>query len=138
MQKPDSMDGQIQLPRGAVLRTDGTARKAGLAAAGGMLGALAASSCCIVPLVLFSLGIGGAWIGILTALAPYQPILVGVTMSFLAAGYYLVYRNRAATCAEGTSCARSLPGVRLALWIATAAVLAAIAFPYVARLLLEA
>ncbi|ASY61300.1 hypothetical protein SS05631_a49170 (plasmid) [Sinorhizobium sp. CCBAU 05631] len=30
-----------------------------LVAAGGILGALAASSCCIIRLVLFSLGIGG-------------------------------------------------------------------------------
>lgn len=44
-------------------------------AAGGVLGAIAASSCCVLPLVLFSVGIGGAWIGNLTALAPYQPIL---------------------------------------------------------------
>ena len=41
------------------------------AAAGGMLGALAASSCCILPLALFTLGISGAWIANLTALAPY-------------------------------------------------------------------
>jgi mercuric ion transport protein len=48
--------------RDAVLRgVEGdTDRKAGLAAAGGVLGALAASSCCMVPLVLFALGIGGA------------------------------------------------------------------------------
>lgn len=42
-------------------------------AAGGILGALAASSCCILPLVLFSLGITGAWIANFTALAPYKP-----------------------------------------------------------------
>src|SRR5258708_21257504 len=47
-----------------------------LAAVGGILGALAASSCCIVPLILFSLGIGGAWIGNLTALAPYKPLSI--------------------------------------------------------------
>ena len=40
-----------------------SAGKAGLAVAGGILGALAASSCCIVPLALFMLGISGAWIG---------------------------------------------------------------------------
>ena len=45
-------------------------RKMGLIAAGGVLGALAATSCCIIPLVLFTLGIGGAWIGNLKALAP--------------------------------------------------------------------
>ena len=41
-------------------------------ATGGILGALLASSCCIVPLVLISLGVSGAWIGNLTALEPYK------------------------------------------------------------------
>jgi mercuric ion transport protein len=45
-------------------------------AAGGMLGALAASSCCILPLVLFSLGVCGAWIGNFTRLAPYQAYFI--------------------------------------------------------------
>src|SRR5262249_44543465 len=47
-----------------------------LMAAGGLVGALAASSCCILPLVLFSLGVSGAWIGNLTQLAPYQPFFI--------------------------------------------------------------
>ena len=33
-----------------------------LLAAGGVLGAVAASSCCLVPLLLFGLGVSGAWI----------------------------------------------------------------------------
>jgi mercuric ion transport protein len=113
-------------------------RKAGIAAAGGVLGSLAAMSCCIMPLVLFTLGIGGAWIGNLTALAPYQPIFVGITLAFLATGYYLVYRKPRVACAEGEACARPLPrrGVKLALWAATALVASALAFPYVARALL--
>ncbi|MGJ4944794.1 mercuric transporter MerT family protein [Bradyrhizobium sp. HKCCYLS1011] len=41
-----------------------------LMAAGGLLGALAASSCCILPVVLFSLGISGAWIENFTQLSP--------------------------------------------------------------------
>jgi len=126
--------------REAVLsRAGGDAgRKAGLVAAGGVLGALAASSCCIVPLVLFALGISGAWIGNLTALTPYQPIFIGVTLAFLATGYYLVYRKPVVACREGEVCARPLPrrGVKLALWIATALVMSAIAFPYIARTLL--
>ena len=48
-------------------------------AAGGVIGALAASSCCVVPLVLFGLGVSGAWIANLTQLAPYQPYLIAVT-----------------------------------------------------------
>ena len=107
-------------------------------AAGGTLGAVAASSCCILPLVLFSLGIGGAWIGNLTALAPYQPIFVVITLGFLGYGYWLVYRKPKAVCADGSACARPLPNriVKLALWLATALVAAAIAFPYVAPMLL--
>jgi mercuric ion transport protein len=116
-----------------------TGRNAGLAAAGGVLGAIAASSCCIVPLVLFALGIGGAWIANLTALTPYQPIFIGVTLAFLATGYYLVYRKPAVACGPGEACARPLPrrGVKLALWLATALVMSVIAFPYVARALLQ-
>ena len=72
-------------------------------AAGGILGALAASSCCILPLVLFSLGAGGAWIGNLTALAPYQPIFVAITLGFLGYGYWLVYRKSEAACADGAA-----------------------------------
>ena len=67
--------------------TDKAKRKlsAAILATGGLLGALAASSCCIVPLVLFTLGVGGAWIGNLTALAPYQLLFVALTLGFLGA-----------------------------------------------------
>ena len=44
-------------------------RRQRLMAAGGLLGALAASSCCILPLALFGLGVSGAWIGNFTRLA---------------------------------------------------------------------
>ena len=110
-------------------------RKMGLVAAGGVLGALAAGSCCIMPLALFMLGIGGAWIGNLTALAPYQPIFIAFTLICLATGYYLAYRRREAACADGQACARPLPrrGVKLVLWAATILVASAIAFPYAAR-----
>ncbi|MGH6793486.1 MAG: mercuric transporter MerT family protein, partial [Methyloceanibacter sp.] len=99
---------------------------------------LAASSCCIVPLALFSLGIGGAWIGNLTALAPYQPIFITITLGFLAAGFYLVYLRPKRDCAAGKACARPLTRrvVKTSLWTATALVAAALAFPYVAPALL--
>src|SRR5262245_33524392 len=44
----------------------GLQRGQGLMAVGGLLGALVASSCCLLPLVLFGLGVSGAWIGNLT------------------------------------------------------------------------
>jgi mercuric ion transport protein len=113
--------------------------KAGLVAAGGLLGALAASSCCILPLALFTLGISGAWIGNLTAMAPYQPIFFAATAGFLGAGYYLVYRRPRVACADG-GCTRPLPHrtVRAVLWAAAVLVLAAVAFDYLAPVLLGA
>lgn len=109
-----------------------------LVAVGGILGALAASSCCIVPLVLFGLGIGGAWIGNLTALAPYKPLFVAATAGVLGHGFYLVYWKPRRACADDTACARPISNwlVQLALWIATALVIVAFAFDYVAPLLL--
>lgn len=47
--------------------------------------AVAASACCILPLALVSLGIGGAWIGSLTALEPYRWVFV--TLAVAALGY---------------------------------------------------
>ena len=82
-----------------------------LTAIGGIVGAFAASSCCIAPLVLFSLGISGAWIGNLTALAPYQPYFIAATLACLGYGYFLVYRRNTVACAEGAACARPLPGL---------------------------
>ncbi|MBK6631634.1 MAG: mercury transporter MerT [Betaproteobacteria bacterium] len=105
---------------------------------GGMLGALAASSCCIVPLVLFSPGVGVAWVGNLTALAPYKPLFVAATSGVLGYGFYLVYWKPRRACANGAACATLVPSrlVRTALWIATVLVAAAFAFDYVAPLLL--
>jgi mercuric ion transport protein len=88
-----------------------------LAAVGGVIGALAASSCCILPVILFSLGIGGEWIGNFTQLAPYQPYFIAATLEFIGAGYWLVYRSSKVACAAGEACANrhrhSRLGVRL-------------------------
>ena len=110
-----------------------------LAAVGGVIGALAASSCCILPVILFSLGIGGAWIGNFTQLAPYQPYFIAATLAFIGTGYWLSYRSSKAACAAGEACARPLPNrlVKIALIAATVIVIAAWAFDYVAPYLLS-
>ena len=74
-----------------------------LVAVGGILGAFAASSCCLVPLVLFGLGIGGAWISNLTALAPYKPLFVTGTAGLLGYGFYLVYWKPRRICTDGAA-----------------------------------
>jgi len=108
-------------------------------AAGGLLGALAASSCCILPVVLFSLGIGGAWIGNFTQLAPYQPYFLAATAVCLGTGYWLVHRASKRACADGEACARPLPNrlVKIALVAATVLVVIALGFDFLAPLLLN-
>lgn len=102
-----------------------------LAAAGGMAGALAASSCCILPLVLFSLGASGPWIGKLSALAPYEPFFIGFSLISLGYGFRRVYWKPAA-CVNGTACAGAREGrlVKGVLWLAAAMVALALAWPY--------
>lgn len=55
--------------------------------------AVAASICCIVPLGLVSLGIGGAWIGSLTALEPFRPIFIAIAVAALGFAGYREYRT---------------------------------------------
>jgi mercuric ion transport protein len=111
--------------------------RARIVATGGILGALAASSCCILPLVLALLGVSGAWIGNLTAVAPYKPLFVAATVGLLGYGYYLVYGKQRQACAPGEACARPLPSrsVQLGLWTATALTIVAVAFDFIAPFL---
>ena len=88
--------------------------------------------------IVFGRRLSGAWIGNLTRLAPYQPIFVAVTLAFLSFGYWLAWRARRTVCAEGASCSRPLPdkAVTIALITATLLVAAALAFDFLAPLIL--
>ncbi len=109
-------------------------------AGGSVLGAIAMSSCCIVPLALFSVGVTSAWIGNLAALYPYKWIFFLVTAGFLAGGFYTAYRKPAVLdCPPDAACATPISDRvnRIVLWTATALAGAALAFPYVAPILLD-
>ena len=56
--------------------------------AAGVLAALGASVCCVGPLLLVTLGVGGAWIGTLTRFEPYRPIFVALTVLFFGVAYW--------------------------------------------------
>lgn len=101
-------------------------------------GAVLASACCIVPLALFSLGIGGAWIANLTALEPYKPFFVVATFGFLAAGFLSVHRRRRRACSVDGYCASSLSTwvITGMLAASTVLVIAVLAWPYLVPILL--
>lgn len=115
---------------------DATVRARTAAAVGGLLAALAASSCCLFPVVLFTFGASGASIGTLVRLAPFQPYFIAAAVICLGTGYWLVYRSRAA-CVDGELCSAPLADrlVKSVLGLATVLVILAIGFNFVAPLL---
>jgi len=97
-------------------------------AAGGLVSAVLASTCCVAPFVLLLLGVSGAWISHLTALAPFQPLFLLTSLGFLAAGFWKVYGKPQDSCEEDPSCStsRSDRTVKVALWMATLLIVTAI------------
>ncbi len=68
-----------------------TDKRKNMAATGGVIGALLASSCCVLPLLLVIMGVGGSWIGGLSVLNVYQPYFIGFASLCLGAGFWPVY-----------------------------------------------
>lgn len=71
----------------------------------GLIAAIAAGLCCTAPLVLISMGLGGAWISQLAELAPLRPLFIVLAiLSFVWAGWKLYrpvkYCRPAAVCSE--------------------------------------
>lgn len=95
------------------------------------LAAIGASVCCIGPLVLLAMGIGGTWISTLTELTPYRPIFVGITLVFLFLAFrklYILPRQ----CAPEDACAipSTLRNQRIIFWLVSIVLIALLTFPY--------
>lgn len=100
-------------------------RRGRFLAASGFIGALLASSCCVVPLLLVSLGVSGAWIGNLSALAPYKWYFLLAAGLLLAAAFRHTYFNAQQACTEHTACTGPVSNrtTRTVVWLATILVL---------------
>src|SRR5712692_267122 len=109
--------------------------KEGLTLTGALVAGLAASACCLGPLVLTIVGIGGAASAL--AIEPYRPYLLVLTAAFLGLAFYLTYRRPATACGPGEAC--EMPRVnragRILLWLVALVVLVATTFPYYSRYL---
>lgn len=100
--------------------------KDGALLTGGILAALGASSCCVLPLALAVAGVGGAWIGGLMALSPYQPIFLGLGALAVGSGLWRTYGRKRAAC-DGPQCGtpKSRLWTKAGLWIAAGLLLIA-------------
>jgi mercuric ion transport protein len=101
---------------------------------GALLAAFAASACCLGPLVLAALGIGG--VGATAVLGAYRPQLLVGTALLLGVGFYFTYRKPRGASGAVCDCEhpRANRAGRLGLWIATVVVaLVAAAPPLLAK-----
>ncbi len=100
---------------------------------GAILAAIGASACCVGPLLLLSLGIGGAWMSTLTSMEAVRPFFFVITLIFIGLGYrklYLMPEN----CEAGQACAVSevKQRQRLIFWIGSVLILLLLTFPWYA------
>ena len=102
---------------------------------GGVLAAVGASLCCVVPLVFVSLGVGGAWLASLQWFEPYRPYFIAGTVVFLALGFRALYL-KPARCQPGAVCAdpRVRCRQRTIFWSVTVVLLVLIIVPWFAPL----
>ncbi len=104
------------------------------------LGAILATSCCIVPIVLVNLGLGGAWVANLAELKPYRIYFIAVSVVFAGIGLLIYIRNLMQPCdvCEPKSSFKKV-GVPLILLISVLLIALAILLPsvepYILRML---
>lgn len=100
----------------------------------GALAAITASLCCVVPLVLVTLGVGGAWVASLNRFEPLRPVLIAITLAMLLLAWRKLYRP--AHCESGRVCAdagiqRRQRGI---FWLVSVFILLLLVFPWFAPL----
>lgn len=102
-----------------------------------VIGAILASSCCILPFVFLMLGVSGAWIGTLTALEPYKNYFSAITLVFIGLGFWHIYLKPKKECAANGYCAtpKSDYVIKTILWVSTVLVLLALTVDYWAPIL---
>ena len=110
------------------LETGAPARKWVLGAS--IAAAVAASLCCILPILTAVTGVGVLAAGV--KFEPWRPYLLGVTGLLLGARLLLAYLNHKKACAPGSLCATKPMSRRnlVALGLLAALVAAIVAFPY--------
>ena len=96
---------------------------------GSIISAIVASICCIGPIFLAVIGVGGA--GLFSKFESLRPYFIVITVALLGSAFYLAYRKREVECEDG-SCELRSAGKwnKIALWVATVLIVFFFAFPY--------
>lgn len=95
---------------------------------GSVAAAVAASACCLGPVVLSAIG-AGALGAASTQLEPYRPWFLALTTVLLGTAFVATYRRQPA-CSDGTCAPSSQRTAKIVLWLAVLLVGLLAAFPY--------
>ena len=100
-----------------------------------VIAAVAASLCCVGPLVLLTLGIGGAWISTLTHLEFLRPYGIAITFLLLGLVFWKLYITPK-SCSADKVCGtpKGSRVYRVVFWLVTIIIVALLAFPWYAFL----
>lgn len=101
----------------------------------GTLAGVGASLCCVAPLVLLSVGLGGTWLAYLTAFEPVRPVFLLLALFFIGLAFRKLYLVPQ-TCEPGQPCAdgETVARQRVIFWVVTIPLLGLLTFPWVALL----
>ena len=96
----------------------------------GLASAVGASACCVLPLTLVSVGLGGAWVAQLRALERFAPVFIGLALVAFGYAFYRLYL-KPVPCAPEYQCA--IPATRrrqrIAFWATLVTAKLLIVFP---------
>lgn len=96
---------------------------------GSVTAAVAASACCIGPVLLSGIG-AGALGAASTRLVAYRPWFLALTVVLLGTAFVATYHRQPAVCSDGTCAPSSRRTAKIVLWLAVVLVGLLATFPY--------
>ena len=91
--------------------------------------AIAASVCCIGPVVAVTAG-ASALTAVAMRFEPLRPVFLTLTVALLGFAFYRAYRPSPAECAADAACPPSANRAKLAVWLVAVVVMVFVTFPY--------
>jgi len=102
------------------------------AVVGAVAAAVAASACCLGPVLFATIGAGALGAASLR-LEPYRPWFLALTATLLGVAFVTTYRRKPDACADGTCAPSARRATKTLLWVAAALVALLATFPYYSK-----
>ena len=78
------------------------------------LGALGVATCCVLPMTMMLLGMGGAWLSVFGQISAFSGYVLGASSLLILTAWFIAYRRKSAA--------------KLAIWLGGASILLVVAW----------